>query len=146
MKKLFLAIFSLIVLASSADAKCYVPSQYWYNTGGGTAPKAYCWDIVKVGSSNAGWERTDTKYSTTYNHGGNLLITDVVVLGYGKTPSVKMEYRNFNLAWEQAITNPYGIVVGWYYRFYKQGSDVPQSGTAEVKEYGYYTKDSLYIR
>jgi len=57
-----------------------------------------------------------------------------------------MEYRNFNLAWEQAITNPYGIVVGWYYRFYKQGSDVPQSGTAEVKEYGYYTKDSLYIR
>ena len=152
MKKLLLIALGLFIATTNANAMCSLKAQY---PGSGPAPKAYCWDIIAVKSQDAGLEYTYQrgKYATDRNHGGswtsgqfkNYMVAYVNVYGYGKTPDLKMNYRNAYLYATIPLTNVYRIITGYQYIFVVSNDSPDVKGYMEVKEY-YNTKKRLYIR
>jgi len=152
MKKLILTLASLFVLTTGANAQCTLKPQY---PGSGAAPKAYCWDVLALNSQQGGFEWTYQrgKYATSKNHGGNwsfgqfknYFVAYVNVYGYGKTPDLKMNYKNGYLYRTYPLTNRYNIVTGYQYVFIMPQNSSNVKGALEVKEY-WNTKDYLYVR
>lgn len=49
MKKIFFILFGLSLFLTNVNATCYLIPQY---PGSGSAPAAYCWDVIFVASSD----------------------------------------------------------------------------------------------
>lgn len=137
---------SLGLFLVSVEARCYIKPQY---PGSGPAPKAYCWDIAYVLSSdqyyNNGntWEYTANSSSTTLDHGGDLY-TIVEVFGYFDNTSTDFNYNGMTLYMTENIYNNYNILIGKRYRFKKKGSNIT-SGMIRTKHYS-SVKDHLYVK
>lgn len=142
MKKIFFILFGLSLFLTNVNATCYLIPQY---PGSGSAPAAYCWDVIFVVSSDyPDGEATSTKSSTTYNHGGSEMLVYTDVYGYGDYTSVDINYDNMPLYQTINLINSYNIIVGKRYVYYRD-NNTHSSGLIRVKNYS-TVKDSLYFK
>lgn len=136
--------FILTILISSSFAQC----KGWV---GRDVPKAYCWDIEYINSSNIGLEYTINKVKTTQNHSGfkdknNGIIASINVYGYPQNkPKVLLNNIEGKLLSKEDVINRLGILNYTRYLFILPQNSIDVKGMLEVKDSN-KLKRMIYIK